>query len=215
MHMYTGTYIRNFFSMAHFSKERTLIIVKPDGLQRSLVGEIIKRYERVGLKLVGVKMLVPSEKQVEEHYTLDPEWRRVTGEKAIASYQKKGLTPPSMDPLEITAKILANLKRYMTSGPVIAMVWQGAHAVGVVRKVTGGTEPLTSDVGTIRGDFVLDSYLMSDTDGRAVRNLVHASGSVPEAEKEIPHWFSKEELVDYRLVQEQILYDVNLDGILE
>ncbi len=204
-----------FNHMAHFSKERTLIIVKPDGVQRSLIGEIVKRYERAGLKLVGIKMLVPSEKQVEEHYTLDPEWRRVTGEKAIASYQEKGLTPPSTDPLEITAKILANLKRYMTSGPVIAMAWQGAHAVGVVRKVTGGTEPLTSDVGTIRGDFVLDSYLMSDTDGRAVRNLVHASGSVPEAEKEIPHWFSQGELVDYRLVQEQILYDVNLDGILE
>jgi nucleoside-diphosphate kinase len=92
---------------------------------------------------------------------------------------------------------------------------QGAHAVQIVRKVTGGTEPLTSDVGTIRGDFVLDSYQMADTDGRAVRNLIHASGSIEEAEKEIKHWFEKEELVNYRLVQEQILYDVNLDGLLE
>jgi len=84
-----------------------------------------------------------------------------------------------------------------------------------VRKVTGGTEPLTSDVGTIRGDFVLDSYQMADTDGRAVRNLIHASGSVEEAENEIKHWFKESELVRYKLVQEQILYDVNLDGILE
>ena len=103
----------------------------------------------------------------------------------------------------------------MTSGPVIAMVWQGAHAVPVVRKITGGTEPLTSDIGTIRGDFVLDSYQMSDGDGRSVRNLIHASGTVPEAELEIAHWFKPEELTDYRLVQEQIIYDVNLDGILE
>ncbi len=103
----------------------------------------------------------------------------------------------------------------MTSGPVIAMVWEGVHAVEVVRKITGTTEPRTSDVGTIRGDFVIDSYVVSDNDGRSVRNLVHASGSTKEAEAEIPHWFDSSELVDYRLVQEQILYDVNLDGILE
>jgi len=103
----------------------------------------------------------------------------------------------------------------MTSGPVIPMVWQGAHAVEVVRKITGGTEPRTSDVGTVRGDFVLDSYMMSDTDGRAVRNLIHGSGAVDEANKEIDLWFKNEELVDYKLVQEQILYDVNMDGILE
>jgi len=200
---------------SHPKTERTFVIVKPDGVQRSLVGEIVGRFESVGLKLVGVKMLVPSAQQVEKHYTLDPEWRRVTGEKTIKGYKSKGMEPPSNDPLEITAKILANLVKYLTSGPVIAMVWQGAHAVGIVRKIVGGTEPLTSDVGTIRGDYVLDSYQMSDTDNRAVRNLIHASGSVKEAEMEIVHWFSPKELIDYRLVQEGILYDVNLDGILE
>jgi len=98
---------------------------------------------------------------------------------------------------------------------VVAMVWQGIHSVEIVRKLTGGTEPRTSDVGTIRGDFVFDSYKVGDTDGRAVRNLVHASGSVEEAVVEIAHWFTNNDLNDYRLVQEQILYDVNLDGILE
>ncbi len=190
-------------------------MIKPDGIQRTLIGEIIKRYERIGLKLVAVKMLVPTEEHVEQHYTLDPNWRRVTGEKTIQSYQAKGLTPWSMDPLEITGKILKNLKKYITSGPVVAMVWQGAHAVKICRKITGGTEPLTSDVGSIRGDLVLDSYQMSDTDDRSVRNLIHASGSVEEAELEIKHWFKKEEIVEYRLISEQILYDVNLDGILE
>ena len=196
-------------------KERTLVLIKPDGVQRTLVGEIVGRFERVGLKLVAMKMLVVDGAHVEKHYTLDPEWRRITGEKTIKSYKEKGLTPPSEDPLEITAVILKNLVKYMTSGPVIAMVWEGAHAVKIVRKLVGGTEPLTSDVGTIRGDYVLDSYQLSDTGKRSVRNLVHASGSVPESENEIKHWFNEKELVDYRLVQERILYDVNLDGIME
>ena len=201
--------------MKHLKYERTFVLVKPDGIQRSLIGEIIKRFERIGLKLAGIKMLVPTSAHVEAHYTLDSNWRRVTGEKTIESYRKKGMKPPSEDPLEITARILEGLKKYMTSGPVVAMVWQGAHAVKIVRKVVGGTEPLSSDVGTIRGDFVLDSYQMSDTDGRSVRNLIHASGSPEEAEMEIRHWFTEKELVNYRLVQEQILYDVNLDGLLE
>jgi len=196
-------------------KERTLVIIKPDGIQRTLVGEIMKRFERVGFKLVGIKMVVPTKTHIEEHYTLDPNWRLITGEKTIRGYKEKGLKPPSEDPYEITGKILENLKNYMTSGPVIAMVWQGAHVVELVRKLVGGTEPLRSDVGTIRGDFVLDSYQMADTDKRSVRNLVHASGSVEEAVKEIQHWFKKDELINYKLVQEQILYDVNLDGLLE
>lgn len=199
----------------HPKEERTLVVIKPDGIQRSLMGEIIRRYERIGLKLVGVKMLVPTAEFVEKHYTLDPEWRMKTGLKSIKGYTDKGFKPPSTDPLKVSGKILEVLKKYITSGPVLAMVWQGAHAVAVARKITGGTEPLTSDVGTIRGDFVLDSYVMSDGDDRAIRNLIHASGSVKEANDEIAHWFKKEELVDYRLVSEQILYDVNLDGILE
>ena len=199
----------------HAKEEKTLIVIKPDGIQRSLIGEIIQRYERIGLKLMGLKMLIPNAEFVEQHYTLDPTWLQKTGEKTIASYKKRGLEPPSNDPLVISQKILDGLKKYMTAGPVIAMVWQGAHAVEIVRKVTGGTEPLSSDVGTIRGDFVLDSYQMADRDGRSVRNLIHASGSIEEAEMEITHWFSKEELLSYRVVQEHILYDVNLDGLTE
>jgi nucleoside-diphosphate kinase len=199
----------------HFKDERTLVIVKPDGVQRSLIGEIVGRFERVGLKLMALKMVLPDAKHIEEHYTLDPEWRRITGEKTIKSYKEKGLPPPSEDPFVITDKILAALKRYMVSGPVIVMVWQGAHAVKIIRKLVGSTEPLSSDVGTIRGDFVLDSYQMSDEDGRSVRNLIHASGSTNEADREIEHWFSKEELFSYSLVQEKVLYDVNFDGTKE
>ena len=201
--------------MSHPKQERTLVLIKPDGIQRTLVGELISRYERTGLKLVALKMLVPKPEFVEKHYLIDPEWRRITGEKTIASYRKKGKTPPSEDPIQVTEIILRNLKTYMSSGPVIAMVWEGMHAIGIVRKITGGTEPLTSDVGTIRGDFTIDSYEVSDIDGRAVRNLIHASGNQHDAQKEIVLWFAKEEVMNYRLVQEEILYDVNLDGIVE
>ncbi len=201
--------------MNHPKEEQTLVIIKPDGIQRSLVGEIIKRYERVGLKLLSLKMFVPAEEMVEQHYLLDPNWKRIVGEKAIESYKKRGLQPTSENPEEVGQRVLDGLKKYLTAGPVVAMVWQGAHAVEVVRKLTGGTEPRSSDVGTIRGDYVLDSYQMADSDNRAVRNLIHASGTIQEAEKEIPHWFSKDELVRYNIAQEKILYDVNLDGILE
>ena len=195
---------------SHPKHEQTLVIIKPDGIQRSLVGEIISRYERVGLKLMAMKMMVPTADLIEKHYTLDPEWRRITGEKTIKGYKDKGLVPPTEDPLEVTSILLGRLITYMTSGPVIAMVWEGAHAVAIVRKLTGGTEPLTSDVGTIRGDFVLDSYAMTDQDKRSVRNLVHASGSAKEAKDEIKHWFSSKEIIEYKHIQEKILYD-NLD----
>ncbi|MBI2591196.1 MAG: nucleoside-diphosphate kinase [Candidatus Brennerbacteria bacterium] len=205
----------NFDSRKKFKEERTLILIKPDGVQRSLIGEIIGRFERSGLKLIGLKMLVPSKDLIEKHYLVNPEWRRITGEKTIESYKKKGKQPPFEDPFKVTEIILNNLKKYITSGPAVVMVWQGMHAVGIVRKLVGGTEPLTSDVGTIRGDFTIDSYEVSDIDGRAVRNLVHASGNIEEAEKEIVLWFQDGELLNYRLIPESILYDVNLDGILE
>ncbi|MEA2088738.1 MAG: nucleoside-diphosphate kinase [Patescibacteria group bacterium] len=201
--------------MIHPKKERTLIVIKPDGIQRTLIGEIIKRYERTGLKLVGLKMLAPDVNLVEKHYLVDPEWMKKVGEKSILSYEKKGMKAPYSDPEKVGRKVLNNLKKYMTSGPVIAMVWEGNQAVGIVRKITGGTEPLTSDVGTIRGDLTIDAYQIADTDGRPIRNLIHASGETEEAKKEIALWFSKKELLDYRLIQEQILYDVNMDGVKE
>ena len=171
--------------------EKTLVIIKPDGVGRSLVGEIISRFERVGLKLVAMEMRNATVEHVEAHYTLDSGWKMTTGSKTLASYVEKGATPPHEDPIELANMILGNLTTYMTEGPVIVMIWEGYHAVRIVRKLIGGTEPLTSDVGTIRGDFVIDSYQVSFAEGRSVKNLVHASGSVQEAEDEIRHWFGK------------------------
>lgn len=201
------------FTPTHHKHERSLVIIKPDGIQRSLIGEIITRYERIGLKLVGIKMLIPTVEMVEKHYTIDPNWKRLVGEKRLKSAAEKGITEPETDPIKIGEKVLVSLKKYITAGPVIAMVWEGAHAVSVIRKVTGGTEPRSSDVGTIRGDYMLDSYEMSESDGRSIRNLVHASGTISEANDEIKHWFDESELFEYRIVQEQILYSEDM-GIL-
>lgn len=193
--------------MTHPKKEKTLVIIKPDGLQRNLVGEIISRYERVGLKLVAMKMMVPTAELIEKHYTLDPEWIRIAGEKSIKNAKEKGHPVLSEEPIEVGNIVLNSLKKYLTSGPIISMIWEGVHAVAIVRKMTGTTEPLSSDVGTIRGDFVLDSYQLSNQDGRAIRNLVHASGSPKEANDEIKHWFKDSEIIEYTHIQEKILYD--------
>lgn len=187
--------------------ERTLVLVKPDGIQRSLIGEIITRFERSGLKLVGIKMIFPDQGFIEKHYLVNPNWKTITGSKSIEAYKKQGKTPPYQDPESAGSFILNKMKEYLSASPVIALVLQGVHSVGIVRKLVGSTEPLTSDVGTIRGDLTIDSYELADLDQRAVRNLVHASGNVEEAEKEINLWFQENELHDYKLMNEKVLYE--------
>jgi nucleoside-diphosphate kinase len=203
--------------MEHPSKERTLVIIKPDGVQRSLIGEIVKRYERTGLKMLAIKMLIPTEDLATKHYyeVGGDEWIEEVGRKARAAYEKKGLESPYKTNKDNGWAVLKSNAKYLSSGPVVAMIWQGNQAVALVRKITGSTEPLSSDVGTIRGDLTLDSYAMADVDQRSVRNLIHASGTVEECEKEIPIWFSEEEILKYTHIQDKILYDVNLDGIKE
>jgi len=203
--------MKNFDS----KQEQTLVITKPDGVQRGLIGEVIKRYETCGLKLVGLKMLIPSKELTLKHYSIDPEWAIKSGTKTFESYKAKGLPLPGNDPVEFAEGIRRKLMDFMSSGPVVAMVWQGMGAVSIVRKITGSTEPLSSAPGTIRGDYTIDSYTAADTDARAVRNIIHSSGTVEEAEKEIKIWFDKNEILNYRLIAEEIIYDVDLNGILE
>lgn len=197
-------------------RERTLVILKPDAIQRSLIGEILRRYERSGLKLVALKMILPTPDMATAHYMVGgEEWLENVGRKAAAAYEKKGEKSPFATFRENGMAILKANAKYLSAGPVVAMVLEGNSAVGIVRKLTGGTEPLSSDVGTIRGDFTVDSYGLADADSRSIRNLIHASGDPKEAEQEIPIWFSPEELIVYTHIQEAILYDVNLDGIVE
>jgi nucleoside-diphosphate kinase len=203
--------------MAITKRERTLVIIKPDGIQRSLIGEIIGRYERTGLKMVAAKMVIPTEEHAIKHYheVGGDEWLEGVGAKARLAYEKKGMTSPYATNKDNGWAVLKANAKYMASGPVFCMVWEGNSACALVRKITGSTEPLTSDVGTIRGDFTLDSYQLADTDKRSVRNLIHASGNPEESAKEIKIWFKDEELLEYNSIQEKMLYDVNLDGIKE
>lgn len=196
-------------------QEQTLVIVKPDGVQRGLIGEVIKRYEKCGLKLVALKMIIPTRELALNHYSIDPEWAIKSGTKTFESYKAKGLPLPGKDPVEFAENIRRKLMDFMSSGPVVTMIWQGMGAVAIVRKITGSTEPLGSLPGTIRGDYTIDSYTAADTDSRAVRNIIHSSGTVEEACLEIAIWFNKKEIISYRLAAEEIIYDVNLDGILE
>lgn len=187
-------------------QEKTLVIIKPDGVQRNLIGEIISRFEKVGFKIVGLQFRVPTKEEVRQHYTLDPSWVQQVGNKLINSKIQEGEKEWSdRDPREVGADILERLVTYLASGPVALIAVEGVHAAEIVRKIVGGTEPRSSDVGTIRGDYVIDSYALADRDKRAVRNIVHASGSTEEAEAELKHWFG-DSLVEYSHVQEKILY---------
>ncbi len=200
--------------MAHPKKERTLVILKPDAIQRSLVGEILKRFERTGLKFAAFKFFVPPAETTWIHYGKNDEWFLKKGTRTIEERQKNNL-PIEKEAIDYGKDIIQGCVDLFTCGPVLAMVIEGNQSVAIVKKLVGGTEPTTSDIGTIRGDFTVDSYELAGIDNRAVRNLVHCSDSVEEAEREIKLWFNESEILNYRLVQEEILYDANIDGILE
>jgi len=200
--------------MDHPKKERTFVILKPDAVQRGLVGEIIKRIENTGLKLVALKMVIATEAQLWEHYKKDDAWFTSKGQRTLDERKAAGL-PIEKEAIEYGKDIVRALVKFMSCGPIVPMIWEGNQAVGIVKKIVGSTEPLTSDGGTIRGDYTLDSYELSSIDNRAVRNLLHCSDPIADAEREIPIWFTPEEIMKYRLLAEQILYDVDLDGIKE
>ncbi len=198
----------------HPKFERTFVILKPDAVQRTLMGEVLKRLERTGLKTIGMKMIVATREQTAAHYGKDDAWCEKVGGRIIGDIEREG-KKAEKSALEYGRDILNGLLDFLTSSPIVIMALEGNQAVGVVKKIVGGTEPLTSDVGTIRGDFTSDSYEIAGVDGRAVRNLVHCSDQVSEAEREIKVWFKEGELIKYTHVGERMLYDVNMDGILE
>jgi nucleoside-diphosphate kinase len=154
--------------------ERTLIVFKPDAVMRGLVGEILSRFEKVGLKIVAAKMLQPDRDHFFEHY------------EGIGTLKtRKG------------EEIFETQLNEMQQGPVIAMVLEGVEAVEQVRKMVGPTEPKSAAPGTIRGDYAHMSYGQASGAQRGVPNVMHASADADEASKEIAHWFSESEIVDY------------------
>ena len=162
--------------------EKTLVLFKPDAVQRGVVGEILTRFERVGLKIVATKMIAPTEEHYYKHY------------EEIG----KMITRRGEDKFKITLEM-------MLQGPVIAMVFEGVEAVSLVRKMVGTTEPKEALPGTIRGDYSHMSFRYGDAKGKGIPNLIHASGDPEEAEQEISHWFSDSELYDYSVPNETFL----------
>ena len=160
--------------------EQTLILFKPDALQRALVGEILSRFERVGLRIAGTKMLAPGREHYDTHYEGIGKLKTRAGDNIFA----------------ITLDM-------MEKGPVIAMVLEGIEAVSLVRKLVGATEPKSAAPGTLRGDYSHMSYGYADGEGKGIPNLIHASGDPEEAKQEIAHWFNDDELYDYEATHEK------------
>lgn len=160
--------------------EKTLVLLKPDALQRGIIGEIITRFERVGLKIVGAKILQPNEEHYYYHYENIGKMISRRGQKAF----------------DVTIN-------YMQTGPVLAMVLEGVEATSIVRKLAGTTEPKSAEPGTIRGDYSHISFDYANSMGVSIPNLIHASSDADEAKEEIAHWFKEEELFEYEVTNEK------------
>ena len=179
--------------------ERTLVLVKSDGVKRGLVGEIIGRFERVGLQIVGLKVVQVDEAIALKHYGQNDDWFERVGEKMRAFYEQNGLDMNESLRLASNRELGEKVQKwnisYLIEGKVVAMVLEGYEAVSSVRKMVGATYPKDALPGTIRGDYSQESPLTSNLNERSVRNLVHASGSPAEAKFEIELWFKNNELL--------------------
>jgi len=188
--------------MKHSKEEKTYVMIKPDGVRKGLTGEIIRRFEQRDLKIVALEMFQPSHDQLDNHYPKSEEWITRLGHKTLTTYEKYGYDAMmdfgTLDPAVIGPEIRKWLIDYMKSAPLVKMVVQGIHAVDVVRKIAGDTMPYKADMGTIRGDFSIDSPALANKEKRAVMNIVHCSETPEEAEHEIKHWFGDGKTYDYK-----------------
>ena len=188
--------------MKYLKEEKTFVLIKPDGVQKGLIGEIIKRFEQRDLKIVALEMFLPTAEQIDKHYPKDKAWIKRLGEKSLDTYKKYGIDPKPLlgttDQLEIGEMVRSWVIDYMSSAPLVRIVVQGLHAVDMVRKIAGLTLPYQADMGTIRGDFSNDSPALANSEKRAVMNLIHASEMPEEAKHEITHWFGDFKAHDYK-----------------
>lgn len=183
-------------------EERTYVMVKPDGVKKGLIGEIIKRFEQRDLKIVALEMFQPTREEIDNHYPKDPVWIKRLGERTLATYEKYKFDAKkdfgTVVPEEIGPEIRKWLVDYMLSAPLVKMVVEGIHAVDMVRKICGVTLPYLADMGTIRGDFSNDSPVLANVEKRAVMNILHASETPEEAVHEIEHWFGNRKMHSYK-----------------
>lgn len=189
-------------------EERTFMMVKPDGVRRGLTGEIIRRIEQRGLKIIACALVAPKRADVDKHYPKDAKWIRRIGEKTMGTYVKYGIDPKKevgTDDLEKIGRIVREwLLDYMSSGPVLKMAIEGVHAIDMVRKLCGATMPLHAELGSIRGDFSADSPVAANSSKRAIHNLVHASENEAEAKHELKLWFKSADIHSYRRIEEEL-----------
>lgn len=194
------------------AQEKTFVMVKPDGVTKGLIGEIIGRIEQRGLKVVALKMFMPTREQMDNHYPKDEVWINRLGEKTKGTYDKYGLDYKKNFNIEDTLAMGHLVRKwiidFMTAAPVVTMVVEGLHAVDMVRKIVGPTIPALAEMGTIRGDFSVDSPILANSECRALSNLVHASETPEEAAHEIKLWFSPEEIVSYQRGEIDVLLSV-------
>lgn len=194
--------------MKHPREEKTFLMIKPDGVRRGLVGEILRRIERADLKIIALSMFTPSHDKVDEFYPKDETWITRLGTKTKNTYEKYGYDlieeMGTDDTLKIGQEVRKWLINYMTSAPLVKVIVQGPHAVDLVRKMTGNTMPALAEMGTIRGDFSADSAAAANRDKRAVHNIIHASETPEEAEHEIKHWFNENEICSYGRVEDSL-----------
>ncbi len=191
--------------------ERTVILVKPDGVQRGLVGDILHRFEKAGLKIVAMKMVWVEKDFVSKHYPDSrEELLRGMGEKTLLTYAKYHVDPKTMlgtdDPVAIGRMVNEWNREFLSSGPVVAMVLEGLHAIENVRMMAGHTIPALAPPGTIRGDHSTDSPALANSRKRAIRNLVHASGNTAEAAYEMDLWFQPNEIHSYKRADEDVMF---------
>jgi len=188
--------------MKHPKEEITFVMLKPDGVRKGLIGEVINRFERRDLKIVALEMFDPTHEQIDNHYPKDPAWITRLGEKTKSTYEKYGYDMIADFGTDDTSKIGPEIRKwlvdYMKSAPLVRMIVKGTHAVDVVRKIAGDTLPYRADMGTIRGDFSIDSPALANKEKRAVMNIVHCSETPEEAEHEIKHWFGDVKIYDYK-----------------
>lgn len=183
--------------------QRSLVVIKHDAVKRGLMGEVIHRFERVGLKLVAMELLEATEDMGDKHYASSDENLKRFGGNTLADCERLGIDPKekygSDDALEIGRMIKKWNVELLTRGPVLAMVWEGPDAIAIIRKLAGKTSPKDADPGTIRGDFSWDTYDNANDELRSVYNILHASGNEEEAEFEIKLWFEDTELQNYHV----------------
>lgn len=185
--------------------ESTLVLLKPDAVQRALIGEILSRFERTGFKIVGLKMCYATKDVAGRHYADDEAWLVSVGEKSKKAAESKGQKVAS-SPKELGQKVRQMLIEFITMSPTVAIVLEGHDVINKVRTIVGDTAPSRAAPGTIRGDFSFDSYGLADVSGRPIQNLIHASDSPDSAKREIAIWFMKDEIHPYQRVDEALFY---------